>query len=379
MTCSVIANDSPAGLNPRRNHLRHGCARRPRAAAAPWRRRLRKFWLGCLLTLTTAPLYAQSSEPGAEAALVVAQTVVFEQKVQRFDAVGSARALRSVTLYPAVADRVTEVNIEPGTYVQHNAVLLRLDARRQEVELNQARIQLADAERTATRLMRSLEQEAVSQSELDDAMTVRDLLEVEVTRATTELEDRTVRAPFAGVVGLTDIQVGDRINTNTPITSIDDRAQLLIDFRAPEAALAALNQEPSIEVSPWQQPGATLAARIVEIDSRIDPQSRTIRVRAMINNDGETYRPGTSFRVALQLLEQEYASVPEAAVMWGPTSAYVWRILDDRAERVDVQIKQRLPGRVLIESDLEPGERIIVEGVQNVREGQPLRYVPDGG
>lgn len=224
-----------------------------------------------------------------------------------------------------------------------------------------------------------MEQNAIPQSQLDDAITVRDLLEVEVTRATTELDDRTLRAPFAGVVGLTDVQVGDRIHTNTPVTSIDDTAQLLIDFRAPEAALAVLNQEPDIEVSPWQQPGKTLAAQIVETDSRVDPQTLTIRVRAKIDNEDEQYRPGTSFRVALQLYGQDYASIPEAALMWGPTSAYVWRVRDDRAERVDVQIKQRLRGRVLIDSDLKPGERIITEGVQNVRDGQPLRYASQSG
>lgn len=326
-----------------------------------------------LITLFSAVLNQPALAQSERDVLVVAEPITFEQQVQRLDAVGSARALRSVTLFAAVADRVTEVNIVPGQSVDEGTVLLRLDARRQEVALQRAQIELADAERTAERLTRSREQDAIPQSELDDAITQRDLLEVAVTQAETELEDRIIRAPFDGVVGLTDIQVGDRIGVDTPVTTIDDRRQLYIDFRAPESALSLLAEDPLVKVSPWQLPGEPLAAQIVEIDSRFDPQNRTIRVRAMVDNDNERYRPGTSFRVQLQLNGNDYASVPEAALMWGPTSAYIWRVNDDRAQRVDVQIKQRLRGRVLVDANIAAGDRIITEGVQNVRDGQPIR------
>lgn len=310
--------------------------------------------------------------------LVVTEQLSYTQQSQRVDAVGNARALHSVSLYPAVADRVTAVNITPGERVQRGHILLQLDARRQEVAVQRAQIQLADIERTVQRLTTSREQNAIPQSELDDAVTLYELRQVELAEAETNLEDRRVRAPFSGIVGITDVQVGDRINQQTMITTIDDRSQLYIDFNAPEGALELLEQDIQVRVSPWQQAESPVDAQIVEIDSRLDSVNRTIRVRALIDNPNERFRPGTSFRVELRLLGQAYADIPEAALMWGPTSAYIWRVVNDNgrhlAEQVDVQVKQRLRGRVLIDGDLAPGQTIITEGVQSVRPGQTVTF-----
>lgn len=337
--------------------------------------------LTLLTLLIILPIATQAQQ--SRETLVVVERINFTQQNQRVDAVGNARALHSVSLYPAVADRVTEVNITPGQRVQRDDILVELDARRQRVAVQRAQIQLTDVERTVERLTASREQDAIAQSELDDAITLRDLRQVELEEAETNLEDRKVRAPFEGVVGITDIQVGDRINEQTMITSIDDRSQLYIDFNAPEGALDLLEQDVRIRVSPWQQSGMPIDAQIVEIDSRLDSANRSIRIRALIDNPDESFRPGTSFRVELSLNGESYANIPEAALMWGPTSAYVWRVVDEgdkyTAERVDVQIKQRLRGRVLIDGELEPGQIIITEGVQSVRPGQAITFdEPDG-
>lgn len=310
--------------------------------------------------------------------LVVTEPLQFSPQTQRIEAVGTAQALRAVVLYPAVADRVVEIAIIPGQQVERDDVLVRLDSRRQQIAVDRARIQLADAERTVDRLTRSREQQAIPQSELDDAVTARDLLRVELSEAEANLEDRIVRAPFAGIVGITDVEVGDRINEQTAITTLDYRGQMYINFRAPESALDLLGNNATLVVSPWQQQGDPLQAQVVEVDSRLDSTNRTIRIRALMENPNDRYRPGTSFRVRLQTSGDSYASIPEAALMWGPTSPYIWRVQGGTAERVDVTIKQRVQGRVLVEGPLQPEQIIITEGVQSVREGQTVRqHEPD--
>src|SRR5690606_10601109 len=147
--------------------------------------------------------------------------------------------------------------------VEEGDVLVRLDARRQEVAVARATIELMDAERTVERLRTSREQGAIPQSELDEAVTTRDLIEVQLEEAETELEDRVIRAPFAGVVGVTDVEVGDRINEQTAITSIDNRRQLLVDFSAPEIALELLQSNPTLALQPWQDRSAEIAGEIV--------------------------------------------------------------------------------------------------------------------
>jgi len=327
------------------------------------------IWLFAFLTV--CPVQAQVAGAG-RAAKVITAPIYFEQKSNRVEAVGTAEAIRSVIVYPAVADKVTAVNFVPGQRVQAQKVLLELDSRRQKVALERVTIQLADAERTVIRLQDIRKKGAIAQSDVDDAMTVRDLLRVLLTEVKTELEDRTVKAPFTGIVGLTDVEPGDRIGSQTAITTIDQREQLLINFNVPEAALPILQGNASVELEPWQTQGLRIKAAITEVDSRINLSDRSIRVRALLDNKADLYRPGMSFRVILQLVGDEYAVIPEAALMWGATSAYVWLEENGKARKVDIQIQQRLSGRLLVSGPLTAGDQLIVEGVQRLREGQSV-------
>jgi RND family efflux transporter MFP subunit len=220
---------------------------------------------------------------------------------------------------------------------------------------------------------------AIAQSALDDAITARDLLKVQLIEVKTELEDRTVKAPFSGVVGLTDVEPGDRIGLQTTITTIDNREQLLINFNAPESALPMLQGKSVVELEPWQAQGIRIKANIIEVDSRINLSNRSIRVRALLDNNADLYRPGMSFRVIMQMSGDEYAVVPEAALMWGATSAHVWLVEDGKAKKVDVQIQQRLSGRLLVSGALKVNDELIVEGVQSLREGQSVNATMSQG
>jgi membrane fusion protein, multidrug efflux system len=326
-------------------------------------------WL--LSAVIAVNLHAQQAQT-RQAAPVITTAIIFEQQTSRVEAVGTAEAVRSVVIFPAVADKVTAVNFVPGQNVSAGAILLQLDSRRQQVAVDRATIQLTDAERTVLRLQQSRKSGAIAQSALDDAMTARDLLKVQLKEAKTELDDRTVRAPFTGVVGFTDIEPGDRITQQTVITTIDNREQLLINFNAPETALPVVQGNASVELEPWQSNGERITAKITQVDSRIDNVNRSIRVRALLDNQDDLYRPGMSFRVTLQLAGAKYAVIPEAALLWGATSPYIWLVEDGKAKRVDVQIKQRLSGRLLVEGKLQQDDELIVEGVQTLREGQAV-------
>ncbi|RUO55721.1 efflux RND transporter periplasmic adaptor subunit [Pseudidiomarina homiensis] len=314
-----------------------------------------------------------------QAALVVTQPLGFERKLEQVEAVAYAEALRSVDIYPAVGDEVTAVNFEPGEQVDSGALLVQLDDRRQQIALQRAKLQLADAERTVERLRQSRAGGAIPQSQLDEAIIARDLLEVAVAEAQTEVDDRRITAPFAGVVGITDVQVGDRITPQTLITTLDQRDQLYLDFQAPEQATEMLNNGAELEVYSWLRAENRLQATVDEVGSRIDATNRTLRIRALLNNENDRYRPGMSFRVALTLQGDSYPSVPEAGLMWGPEGAYVWVVKDGKATRVDVSIAQRLPGRVLVDGNLQLGDELIIEGVQTLRRGQAVERLADDG
>lgn len=328
----------------------------------------------CFPLIAMLPHKTQAQGFGAREALVIAQPVQFERESNRVEAVGTAEARRSVTLYPAVGDRVESINFEPGVRVEAGQVLVQLDDRRQQVALQQAKLNYKDAERTVERLRSSFDQGAVPQSELDNAILLRDLAEVEVDRAQTEVDDRQVIAPFDGIVGLTDIEPGDRITEQTMITTIDARETLLIDFSIPEAAVSILQEGAELTVQPWRYSGPPVTAEIVERDSRINPQTRMFRARAAIDNSKDDFLPGTSFRTQIELLGREFVSVPEAALSWGPNAPFIWLAENQKAKRVEVQIEQRLEGRVLVSGDIQRDDILIVEGIQNLREGQDVKF-----
>ncbi|MGQ8365426.1 efflux RND transporter periplasmic adaptor subunit [Glaciecola sp. 1036] len=306
------------------------------------------------------------------ASKVLVEPLSFESALLEIEAVGTAEAVRSVTLYPAVADRVTKINFVPGQQVGEGDILLELDNRRQRIAIERAKIELQDAKRNFNRIKESLDRGAVTQSQLDDTETLVKLAEIALEQAQTELDDRILRAPFAGIVGFTEIEVGDRINIQTPVTTLDDRSALYVNFAAPEASIVELNNDPEVVLQPWSNRNESIIANIAQLDSRISEEDRTLRVRAIFENTEDAFRPGMSFRVKLSAEGERFVSVPEAALAWGTNGAYVWLAVDGQAQKVSVQVQQRLRGRILVSGELLQGQMLIAEGIQRLREGQEV-------
>ena len=309
----------------------------------------------------------------ASSANVMVQKVTTERTKEEVKAVGNAEAIHSVTLFPAVGDRVTAVHFKPGNFVKEGDILVELDSRRQKAALQQAEITLADTQRTLNRLSESHKKGAIPKSDLDDAKTLHALAEVALINAKTDLEDRTVLAPFDGVMGLTDVEKGDRITEQTAIATIDDTRSLYINFNAPESAVSILKNKGIVEVTPWQSAKA-INAQVSYLDSRINTQTRTLRVKAKLENENDQFMPGMSFRINITMQGESYAVVPEAALMWGATGPYVWKSIDKKAKRIDVKIEQRLAGRLLVSGNLNENDILVVEGVQRLRENQTLTF-----
>lgn len=341
--------------------------------------RAAKTWTSLCALMLIMPIANAQYMGDRQAKLVVTKPVAFMNETRKVEAVGSAEAVRSIVLYPAVSDEVTEINFVPGQSVEQGKVLVRLDDRRQRTALKRAELTLADAQRTVERLASSYKNGAVPVSELDLARVQRDLAEVALEEAKADLEDRHIIAPFDGVVGITDVEVGDRITEQTVITTLDNRSKLFINFRAPEAALPVLMNAPQVTLEPWSDKEKTVNAEIAQVDSRINEADRTLRARAILDNSQDTFRPGMSFRVNLSIEGERYAAVPEAALLWGATGAYIWLAKEGKAKKVDVSVHQRLRGTILVSGKINEGDTLIAEGVQRLRTGQAITTELAGG
>lgn len=315
------------------------------------------------------------SGPRAEAEPVVTRPVAWEARETRVEAVGTSRARQSVTLYPDVSGEVLAVEFSAGEKVEAGQTLLQLEDEEERLAVELAEVELADAVRLRDRYRRTEGVGGVTRNTLDDAESAVERARISLERARVALDDRSVEAPFTGYMGLTTLDPGARIDTVTPIASIDDRSVLLVTFEVPELFHGQLQQGQMVRLSTWGAGSPANRGEIIDIDSRVDPQTRTFAVRARVDNEDDLLRPGMSFRVTLKLEEGRYPVIPEVALQWGGDGAYLWTVEQGRARRVPATVVQRLQGRILIDAELPEGTPVVAEGIQRMREGLPVENV----
>ncbi|RMA79473.1 efflux RND transporter periplasmic adaptor subunit [Umboniibacter marinipuniceus] len=309
-------------------------------------------------------------------ATAIVQPIVFVAKTERLELTGTIESASSVEIFPAVGDVVTNVYFQAGDAIEAGAPLLQLNNRREQVALELAEINLRDAQRRLDRLKTIHSQAAASQQELDAATLTRDLAANRLAQAQVELDEHTVIAPITGIAGLSDVRVGDRITPSTVITTLDDLDHLFVLIRVPEALTTTLSKGQTFNLTTWGDQTTSIVGTVTDLDSRVDPVTRTLKIRLAIDNVNGLLRPGMSLKADHLTQGQRYASIPEAALLWGASGAYLWTLDNEsRAQRRNVEVVQRQTGIILVEGDLLPGEQLIVEGVQRLRSNQVITVV----
>ena len=333
------------------------------------------FMLGCSDTPDEETRVSRGSW-GARELPVVTASVERSPLIDSIKSVGTARARQSVTLYPESSGVVTFAKLAPDTPVTKGETLLKLDDRDQALAVRQAEVELAEAKRTLKRYVSLNATEAnIPQSTIDTAQSNVDLAEIRLAQAEVELSRRQVTAPFSGRIGITDVEIGDRVNTSTIITTLDDRSVLLVDFTVPESFIGRIVTDLEVQARQWESPDDNTSGRIVAVDSRVDSVTRAFRARAAIDNRADSLRPGMAFEIDASIEKGEYLSVPELSVQWGADGPYVWSTENDRAMRSPVEMVRRVKGRMLIRGELAEGQRVILEGIQSVRPGMKIKDV----
>jgi RND family efflux transporter MFP subunit len=289
-------------------------------------------------------------------------------------AIGSATAMRSVDVVSEGAGKVTAVFLPANGRVEEGDVLLELDDRVEALNVVAAQAALDQATETVTRYerLRSGGSSTVTDVTLSDARLAQRLAEAELGLAQIALEDLTIRAPISGRLGLSDIDVGDVISANSVITTIDETDALLVEFELPERAIAMLDRESTILASTPALRGKVFEGEITSYDSRIDSVTRSITVRAQIDNADEQLWPGMTFSVRLLHESDPLPMVPSTAITWSRAGSSIWVNDTGKAKSVPVTILYRVDQQVWIQADLPEGAMIVSEGAQKLREGAAI-------
>jgi len=325
------------------------------------------FWLSAWNDPAESRVPKKASSAGT---LVVVEALSLAEDRVSLRAVGTGEALRSAALHPAVDGEVVEVLFDAEQEVEKGQPLLRLDDKHERLAVRLAAVAEKEARRQVARYEKLVPSGTVSTVAMQTAQAELESARLRLAQAQVALEERTLVAPFGGVIGLSEVDPGDRVTDETMIATLDDRSFIQIRFTVPEEYAGRLAVGGAVAVRPWTEPERVLPGAISAMDSRIDPATRSLRVKARIPNPDGAIRPGTSFDVRLEFKGRSYPSLREVAVLWSRDGAYVWRVVDGRAQKVFVKMMRRDQGRVLVNGPLAAGDLIVVEGVQGLRDGQ---------
>lgn len=311
---------------------------------------------------------------------VTVAVVAREMLSDDVESVGTAQANESLNLTAKVSDTVTAIHFSDGAFVEQGDVLVELTNTAEAARLSEARAAEADARRQYDRLQSLIETNLISQTDLEDVRTRWETSEARLEGVIANMDDRLIRAPFTGILGFRNISEGSLVTPNTIITTLDDISTIKLDFNVAEVYLAQLAPGQTIKANSIVYRGQTFEGIVTSVGSRVDASTRSVQVRAEIENSAGLLRPGMLLTVDLTLNPRDAIVVPEAAVVPSQGRQYVF-VVDEGsvARRIEVELGRRRPGHVEIVSGVVPGQRVVTQGIAQVRPGSRVRIVNQEG
>ncbi|MFW5452531.1 efflux RND transporter periplasmic adaptor subunit [Thioalkalivibrio sulfidiphilus] len=301
---------------------------------------------------------------------VVLAEVSRDTYVTTLESLGTARSNESVDLAAKVTGRVEALNFTDGQQVRRGDLLARLENAEEQAELREAEVRLTEQRRELDRIRGLVADRALPRQRLDEQESRVAEAQARLEAARARLDDRVVRAPFSGVLGLRRVSIGALVSPGTLITTLDDISIIKLDFTVPETFLPGVAAGQTITARSAAYPGQAFRGTVTSVDSRIDPGTRAGIVRAEIPNGEGLLRPGMLLTVRLEKNEAVSLSIPESALVPVRDEQYVFVVNDeDRVERLLIRTGRRAPGRVEVLEGLEEGMRVVVEGTHRVRPG----------
>jgi len=315
---------------------------------------------------------------GAGRAQAVSQAIATPREfTDEIRVLGVARGRRSVNITSSTSELITRVLFSDGQRVAAGTPLVELQAREEDADIIEARSRVAQAQREYDRYRELAERGVAPRVTAENAETALEAAQAGLSAAQARRGDRQIRAPFAGVLGLSTVTAGTLISPGAVITTLDDISVVRVDFPVPERYLAVLRSGVPIVATADAFGGETFAGRIALIDTRVNEQTRAATARAEIPNPGGRIRPGMMMRVAVKQGVRQSLAVPEAAVQYEGDSAYVFRIAPGErgltAQRIGVDAGSVENGFVEILSGLNTGDRVVATGLNRIQPGSPVR------
>lgn len=322
-----------------------------------------------LLAACEKELPTQGRPARGGAVRVVTALVELRPMVDEIQALGTASANESIEIQPRIASRLERVAFEEGQTVAKGDLLVELENSEIVAGLALAKASLSESQSIYDRSKSLASTQAISASNLDQLLAQVKVNEAQAQAARARLDNTVIRAPFPGRVGLRRVSPGSFVNSQTIITTLDDVEQIKLDFSVPETFMTVLDKGMRIVARSIVYPDRTFEGIVTGIDTRLDPVTRAVGVRAIIPNDDGALKPGMFMTIDLQRDRGEVLVVPEQSIVPEGTNQYVFVVDEDVVRKQRVVIARRVPGFVVISDGIKIDERVVTEGSGKVRDG----------
>jgi len=316
--------------------------------------------------------------PAVEVARVETLTITDDAQ-----AVGSLRSRQSVMLRPEVSGRVTRLNFRDGERVRRGQLLVQLDDQLTQAQVQQAQAELSIAQANHKRNQELVAQNFISKRSVDESAANLQVAQAKLALAQATAARLRIVAPFDGIAGIRNINVGDYLKDGADIVNIEDLEAIFVDFRLPERFQTKAQRGQGAVVEIDALPGRKFSAVVQAIDPLLDANGRSLGIRGCIDNRRMELRPGMFARVTAVFGQRENARViPEEAIVPQAGRQFVYRLVDGPdqdtkiAQRVAVKVGIRQPGRVEITEGLQAGDIVVTAGQQRIqKDGMPVRVL----
>jgi membrane fusion protein (multidrug efflux system) len=315
----------------------------------------------------------------ATAVPVVTQPARIEPMGIEIEAVGTTQANESVEITSKASNTVTAIRFREGDVVERGTVLVEMDAVQARAALAEAEASLARSKSQYNRSRDLQSRQALSMADLEQVQASLKADEARVAAAQARLDDTVIRAPFSGRTGFRHVSVGSFVSPGTVITTLDDTSVIKLDFTVPETYLFVLRRGLPVAAAATGLPDRKFDGVVTNMDSRVDPVTRSVTVRAELANPDGVLRQGMFMTVALRGEVTPTLLVPEEALVPERGHAYVFVVKDAVVERREVSTGKRRPGFVEIVNGIVEHERVVVDGTQNVRDGTRVQETSPSG
>jgi membrane fusion protein (multidrug efflux system) len=293
-------------------------------------------------------------------------------------AVGTLRSRQGVMLRPEVSGRVARLAFADGQRVRKGNLLVQLDDTLQLAQLKQAEAQASIARTNLQRNRELVAQGFISQSAVDQSVANLQVAEAQVALAHAQLARMRIVAPFDGMVGIRNVNVGDYVKDGADLVAVEDTSAMWVDFRLPERFLDRVRKGQQVQVRLDALPGRTLQARVDATDSLVDANGRSLQVRAQLPNADGVLKSGLFARTRIVFAVREKALVvPEEALVPLGAQQFVFKIVDAPgggrvSERMLARVGLRLPGKAEILEGLSEGDKVVTAGHGRLMRSEPV-------